>query len=338
MPDPNVIDRVLRRHALDRFGRFAPLPLQNLDTPSLAFATLPDPLVEFYVRYRDAVCRWLGSDSHAGDAGVRGEALAFFVDHMTGVVLSKNQFVVIGQDQNDEMAEMYRQFLRDFRNVLLATSREDELSQALGGVLAAHQADLAAFVHGLAASNGGLSFVYSEPVCAEYTPELQLSILHTLPEQMKEPVLDLGCGHEASLVHYLRRRGKAAFGIDRLARPGAFVARVDWFDYPLGASRWGTVISHMGLSNHFMHHHLRPDGHPERYARRFMEVLRALKPGGSFLYAPGLPFFEDLLPADRYLVDRFPVSTLPIGPADAVQDPRGSSVSYSCRVLKRPNP
>ena len=182
----------------------------------------------------------------------------------------------------------------------------------------------------------GAAFLAGDPVCLEYSPELQLRVLHADADQLLEPVLDLGCGKHAALVRFLRERGKEAFGIDRVAPRRRFVVRADWLDWPLEPARWGTVLSHQGLSTHFLHQHLRPDGRPERHARRYMDVLRALKPGGSFRYAPGLPFFEELLPRDEYDVERFPVAELAGGAVDAaLKVAFGTSVLFACRVTTR---
>jgi hypothetical protein len=40
-----------------------------------------------------------------------------------------------------------------------------------------------------------------------------------------------------------------------------------------------------------------------------MRILRSLKPGGSFYYAPAVPFIERHLP-DEFLVTRRPVAAL----------------------------
>ena len=170
---------------------------------------------------------------------------------------------------------------------------------------------------------------------AEYSAELQLQVLGVRPEELLEPILDLGCGAQAALVRQLRACGRDAYGLDRAATPDEFVDRADWFDGPLGRSRWGTVISHMALSNHFLHHHLRPDGQAERYARRYMDILRALQPGGAFLYAPGLPFLESLLPEEVYAVAGRPVQDLVGGAVDQeLRDAFGTSVLYACRVTR----
>lgn len=141
-------------------------------------------------------------------------------------------------------------------------------------------------------------------VSAEYSAALQMEILGLVPENLEEPILDLGCGSQAGLVRALRAAGRAAYGVDRMAEEGVFLHKADWFDYPLVACTWGTIISHQGFTNQFIGNHLKRDGERARYARRFMEILWSLKPGGAFIYAPGLPFIEDLLPVERFVVTR----------------------------------
>lgn len=145
------------------------------------------------------------------------------------------------------------------------------------------------------------------PPCHEYDPQFQLSLWGVQPTDLLEPVLDIGCGEQGLLVQHLRDAGLEAWGLERFGGTSEFIWTGDWLEMPLEPGSWGTIISHMGFSNHFFHHHLRKDGHPERYARRFMEILEALKLGGRFLYAPGLPFFEPLLPKDRFQVVTHPI-------------------------------
>jgi len=133
--------------------------------------------------------------------------------------------------------------------------------------------------------------------CAQYTPELQLGLFDLDITAIQEPVLDIGCGTDARLVQYLREAGIEAFGIDRNVRKRSspFLFNGNWLEYGFGRERWGTVISHMAFSNHFQHHYLRSDGEIETYAVHFRQILDALTYGGSFLYAPGLPFIEKIL-------------------------------------------
>jgi hypothetical protein len=172
-------------------------------------------------------------------------------------------------------------------------------------------------------------------VSAEYAPDLQLEILGLDPDLLPEPVLDLGCGKEGRLVAALRARGKDARGVDRLAEPGPALSRGDWLDVPLAPGGFGAVLSHLGFSLHFLHHHLRQGGDAARYALRYMAVLRALRLGGVFAYAPGLPFVEEHLPPGVWRVERSPVP-LPAGPDPLTQRlSTGPLPWYACRVWRR---
>jgi hypothetical protein len=136
--------------------------------------------------------------------------------------------------------------------------------------------------------------------CFEYTPALQLEILKLDLSQLIEPVLDLGCGQKGYLVNYLRERGIESYGIDRYDSDCQFIINSDWLKYDLGVEKWGTIISNLGFSNHFLHHHLREDGKYIDYAKKYMSILNSLKPNGKFHYAPSLPFIEQYLDRNKF--------------------------------------
>lgn len=142
--------------------------------------------------------------------------------------------------------------------------------------------------------------------CAEYTPKFQLSLLHIHLSTLKQPLLDVGCGKRGSLVQFLRENGIEAYGIDRNVQNLNYLQKTNWFDYTFPPNSWGTIISHMAFSNHFRHHHLRIDGNFESYAKKYMEILKSLQCGGSFIYAPSLSFIEDIL---RSSTDVYAVKT-----------------------------
>lgn len=138
--------------------------------------------------------------------------------------------------------------------------------------------------------------------CFEYSPDLQLDLLQIDLSSIAEPVLDIGCGKNANLVKYLRQNDIIAFGIDRYPTGYSCVRNTDWLDYDYGKMRWGTIISNLGFSNHFLHHHLRQDGDYLMYARKYMQIIGSLKVGGSFHYAPDLPFIEQYLDRKEYKI------------------------------------
>lgn len=136
--------------------------------------------------------------------------------------------------------------------------------------------------------------------CYEYSADLQLKILQIDLDLIVEPVLDVGCGNEANLVKYLRSNGIEAYGCDRFVGSSSFLTRSDWFEFEYGQGKWGTIISNLGFSNHFNHHHLRNDGRYIEYAKTFLNILISLKIGGRFHYAPDLPFIEKYLDKNKF--------------------------------------
>ncbi|PSL46564.1 hypothetical protein CLV51_103545 [Chitinophaga niastensis] len=147
-----------------------------------------------------------------------------------------------------------------------------------------------------------------EVVCAEYSPAIQLAVLRLDIATMKGPVLDIGCGQNANLVRHLRQNGVEAFGIDRfIDDPEYYLQAGDWLEYELAGNYWGTIISNLSFSNHFLHHHQRSNGQHLGYAKKYMEILGALQPGGSYHYAPQLPMIEEYLSADTYDIRHYQV-------------------------------
>ncbi|MDR0303037.1 MAG: hypothetical protein LBI04_12100, partial [Treponema sp.] len=56
--------------------------------------------------------------------------------------------------------------------------------------------------------------------------------------------------------------------------------------------------------SHFLYHHLAGEEIANNFAITFMEILKSLKQGGKWIYTPSIPFFEDLLPNELYLIKR----------------------------------
>jgi SAM-dependent methyltransferase len=218
--------------------------------------------------------------------------------------------------------------LREVSALLAAHAGHDDetaaraIGEGLAAIADAHGRAVAGVLRALDAHGPGPGFAFKEVVCAAHAWELQLALLGLDPDAIAEPILDLGCGEGAPLVTALRARGKDAIGVDRITVPTSHVVETDWFEFPIAPDRYGTVISHLAFSTQFLHHHLRPEGDAERYARKYMEILRGLRDGGVFAYAPGLPFLEGLLPADRFRVETRPIETPipgPFGPVHATK-------------------
>jgi hypothetical protein len=147
-----------------------------------------------------------------------------------------------------------------------------------------------------------------EVTSATYSPELQLAVLGLRAGDLCEPILDVGCGADGGLVRFLRAAGKDARGLDQAAPREEPFVRGDWLAFDYGTAHWGTVVSHLGFSLHFMHQEMKASELAFEYARAYMRIVRSLAPGGTFAYVPGLPFIEAMLPASELQVVRVPLA------------------------------
>jgi hypothetical protein len=147
--------------------------------------------------------------------------------------------------------------------------------------------------------------------CAEYSSALQKKILclHKIP--LREPILDIGCGKDGSLVKSLIKDNYDAHGIDRFSSSLPNFENADWLSYNYGIKKWGTIVSNLGFSNHFVHHHLRNDGNIHQYAKKYLEILQSLQIGGSFCYAPDLPFIEMYLDRNHFSITKHDIQNMP---------------------------
>lgn len=139
---------------------------------------------------------------------------------------------------------------------------------------------------------------------SEYSAELQLEILGLNTSTCMQPILDIGCGKSFSLIQHLLNLKIHACGIDRFPSDVPFILQADWLSFNYGEKTWGSIISHLGFTNHFRHHHFRQDGNYIGYAQTYMKILSSLRPGGCFHYCPDLPFVEEFLDPSKYSVTR----------------------------------
>ena len=148
-------------------------------------------------------------------------------------------------------------------------------------------------------------------VCEEYSSELQIKLLGINLENISEPVIDIGCGENATLVTYLRSLGVDAYGLDRIVSPPeSFLFADNWFEFKFVPNQWGTIISNLSFTIHFINHHLRKDSNYEEYAQKFMEIINSLKAGGTFYYAPALPMIEQYLPAEKFKTKNWKINDI----------------------------
>ena len=259
------------------------------------------------------------------DRGRREALVARMAEGMFRFLADQYQYLELGDRERAELAALYARFLSETRRWLAGAFEPEEGCPPL----VRHHERLSAWTRARLDAVDALDWAENsdaEVVSANYSAPLQLHVLGLDADVLAEPVLDLGCGAEARLVRSLRRRGIAAFGIDRLAPDGVGIMRGSWFDAPLDPCSWGTIIAHHAFALHFLNAHLGGAARAVRYGRHYMRILHALAPGGVFAYAPGLPFIE------RHLDPlAFEVSTSDVRPNEAAS----SGAFRSSRVRRR---
>lgn len=259
----------------------------SLDTVAAGAASLTAieaDLPAYLWIYREALGPWLAGAAAAGD----------LADQLVRWLHRHNQFLYATAQTRAELAQVYARGMADTAELMAEARSQQEIVDGLPELLAEHHRRLAL------ALTVAFGARLRDTVQAEYSPGLQLAMLGL--DRVETPVLDVGCGATGALVAYLRAAGIEAMGVDRDAQaPGTVMG--DWLTQAYGRGVWGTVISHLGFSLHFLHHHLAGHDLAYDYARAYRRILASLKVGGRFVYAPALPFLEEVL-GEGYRVER----------------------------------
>lgn len=237
-----------------------------------------------------------------------GEWIDMMTDKARQTFCRSNQFIDLRQEHLDQLREVYEALWCDIIEELGKSPIDfDRLQQNHLDRLKTWLKQTNNFVTEI--NKTGLPEIV-EVVCAEYSASLQLQLLHIDVATLLQPVLDLGCGEHAHLTRYLQKSGINAFGMDRIIEKNNehYLICSDWLDYPFVPDSWGSIISNHSFALHFSHQNLRKDGSYIEYAKKYIEILHSLQPGGSFYYTPSLPFIEQFLPDDSYSVITYPVT------------------------------
>jgi SAM-dependent methyltransferase len=326
-PDPQpylrLAEMILRRYRKNSHKTLA--DVYRLDRDFLALE--PDQL-EYLITNRAGILKTLD------DPELFERLVALFVNASLEFTYQSNQFVQLDRPEQAILTEMYRTYLTDMREIIRRSPSIEALDKGMTALVRAHFHDLAAnlarFFDHETAARVEENVILKQVVCGDYSPITQIAVLGIDLDRLAAPVLDLGCGRSARLVYYLRSMGIEAVGVDRTVERERFLVEKDWFDLRFTEKSWGTVVSHMAFSNHFIFHHLYKNGDPNRYARLYMSILGSLRPGGVFCYAPGLPFIEQFLPEALFTVEKRELTGMPIP-----EDPLQRETWYAARVVKR---
>lgn len=226
----------------------------------------------------------------------------YATDKATEAFCSVNQYYSFDRNAKNKLRKIYADLFENFHT---GTNSIEDISKNHYEKLKSWLKENNAFAEKIYKNaNEHLSPV----ACSEYSPELQTEILQIDVMHLMQPVLDIGCGISGHLVSYLKNQGLEVLGIDRFRFTNPNLITADWLEYDYGKEKWGTIVSNLGFSNHFIHHHLREDGNFLEYGQSYMKILNSLKVGGCFHYAPDLPFIEKYLDNNQFDLKKYEIN------------------------------
>lgn len=211
----------------------------------------------------------------------------------------RNQYLVFPEETYSAVFALYRRLVIALR----ALPPEDATEETIRALVREHRHSLvetARVIPGIGRETGAIL------PCAEYSADLQLSVLGIDPGSVQGPFLDIGCGEGASLVRAIRARGTQAVGIDQYQPPGTdeCVIRANWLEFRYIPGYWGTIVSHMAFSNHYIRALRSEPDLAARYRSAYRDILESLKAGGIFCYAPAIADAEALVDRERFEIRR----------------------------------
>jgi hypothetical protein len=286
----NDLRRWLLESITRRFHSNADLSLSDYIFSNSLFHTIEAEQVQFMFVHRAEIVNYLASPQAVA------ELVGHCIDSTKRYTYERNQFVNFAGEYEELMNARYTDFIGQIRHALEKSETNARLEMALLGVLQEHHERLRLIMASYCVTYQEQD-LHANPLlrtvpCEEYSAPFQLSILGLDLNELVEPVLDIGCGSNGALVHYLRQRGIIAHGIDRLAPGGSFFFQDDWFDFDYTSRPWGSILAHQSLSTHFIYAYLHQPASIEKFARLTMRILGSLRRNAFLCYAPGMPFFD----------------------------------------------
>ena len=231
------------------------------------------------------------------DDGLR-RLVAFASRQTVDVLYRHNQFLQISSELRGTLTQIYM----------------ETLEQALTGcsgydVIRRHQFELSNWVRDLYPRRY-IDVLEDHTVigsahCAEYSPAMIEKIYRIDLYDLKEPILDIGCGTQQQLVAGLQKLGKYVYGFDRcIGGPSDSAGTGDWLTFRFEPETWSSIIANMSFSNHFIHHLAEKTRFISQYQSAYTAICKSLKIGGTFYYSPSLPADIESLRPDGFHISR----------------------------------
>ncbi|MFT3895574.1 MAG: hypothetical protein QM730_28465 [Anaerolineales bacterium] len=307
-----------------RYRSNADLALSDYIFSNSLFHSIAREQVEFIFAHRVEMAAYLGNTSAVL------ELVEHCIDSTKRYTYERNQFVNFTAEYDELLNAQYHDFISQTRAALQKSDTESALESAMVAVLTVHHQRLRLIMASYCVAYQDAD-LHTNPLlrtvpCEEYSAKFQLSLLGLDLHDLIEPVLDIGCGMNGTLVRYLRANGLSAYGVDRLAPQERFFLRDDWFSFDHVSQPWGSVLAHQSLSTHFIYAYLHQPVSIEKFAKLTMKIINGLQSGSFLAYAPGMPFFESQIEKmPQFSVTRQRIS---------MHLPEVEQIAYSTKIQK----
>jgi len=229
-----------------------------------------------------------GMDTDQKVAIFSGSLYNYFVNEC----VMNNQYLSLSKNDYAKVKAIYIQLIKNLRN-----ERVGQVEYCnIRAIVKEHRSRLVAL---LAGKQDMVDVIIP---CSEYSTSFQENILRLDISQILEPIIDIGCGHKASLVNEFRKRGLKAYGIDQYLKGEPYLLCENWLEFNYSGTRWGTVIAHMSFTNHLRRCLVYNKAEVGLYIAKYHEIIESLQPGGSFIYCPSLPEIESGIDKEKYAI------------------------------------
>lgn len=209
--------------------------------------------------------------------------------------VQNNQYLVIKDELYTSILNLYRDLILKLREISIEEKNRKRI--VISDIVRYHRKNLISILENVSDIDYDSSHIIP---CSEYSIDLQLKVLRLNISEIKEPVLDIGCGKKHSLVTKLVLLGIDAYGIDQYLSSDKSIICKNWLQYDFSSKKWGTIISHMAFTNHYRRNLNRKNDLSDNYKTKFEQIINSLKAGGIFVYTPSLPEIESILNTDYF--------------------------------------
>ncbi|MAT41671.1 MAG: hypothetical protein CL609_04965 [Anaerolineaceae bacterium] len=188
--------------------------------------------IDFSYKYRKEISEILDLPEYFD------QFVQLFLESTLRFTVEHNQFISLTTQNIDDLKTLYQKYVASIRDFLHQETSYFVFKTHYQFLLLQHFNDLHHQLKNITPEPIRPALLNVNVVCAEYDPKLQLEIMNINLKKIKQPVLDIGCGAAANLIHYLTELGISCLGIDQLCKNTVNTQKIDWFTFSTQPNTW----------------------------------------------------------------------------------------------------